>query len=575
MKRILPLAVILAFSAPAFAQTVDTQGAQQLSDNLARYFGKQAFDKGVLKVSVEGGAYKIAVDVKALINALPEQKALKLDLAPYALMVKPRSDGSWDVSSDFSQGMSFEFNGPEGVQSMELTVKDGKGSAVYDPSIAAFTSGTSSIAGMTMTSKEAKQQADVTAGAGTATIASTKSANGGVDFTATQKISNFVETIKINDPDKGMNFPVTLSTPELSVDAKGKGVHTKPLLDLLAFAVANEDETKLKSNQAELKSLLLAALPVWERIDGTYGFKDFAVESPIGKFGATQFTTAFGMDGVSQNGKVDYAIKANGLTIPQQMLPAWSVALLPTDVDLNFGGANIDLDSMAKKAIEAFDLNKNPPLSDEFGNGLVADFLAKTPKVVLGHSVVKNGSIEVAMEGEMTFPGKKPDATITVDVTGYDKIVQALQDGAKTDQQIAQAFPFALAVKGFAKTLPDGRLEWVIDAKADGSVTVNGATLKAADAAPDDSAGQNNGAGQDQGVNSDSGNGQDEGTGMNNGNGQDEGAGTDNGNGQDEGADQDNGMGQEKGAPQDGGPSDDDSDNGGSDNGGAGAKLKP
>ncbi|MDX8482159.1 hypothetical protein RFN28_27420 [Mesorhizobium sp. VK24D] len=510
MKRVLPVVAVLAFSAPVLAQTVDSQGAKQLSDNLARYFGKQAFDKGVLKVSVEGDAYKIALDIKALVNALPDQKPLKFDLAPYALMVKPRSDGSWDVASDFSQSMSFEFNGPEGLQSMQLAVKDGKGTAVYDPILAAFTSGASSIGGMTMTSREAKQQADLTTGAGTATIAATKSANGGVDFKAAQKVSSFAETIKIDDPNNGMNFPITLRTPELSVDANGKGVRTKPLLDLLAFAVANEDEAKLKANQAELKSLMLAALPIWERIDGTYGFKDFEVESPVGKFGAKQFSTAFGMDGVSQNGKVDYAIKASGLTIPQQTLPGWSIALLPTDVDLNFGGANIDLDTMAKKAIEAFDLNKNPPLSDEFGDALVADFLAKTPKFVLGHSTVKNGDIEVAMEGEMTFPGKKPDATMTVDVAGYDKIVQALQEGAKSDEQMAQAFPFALAVKGFGKALPDGRLEWVIDAKADGSVTVNGAMLKPADAVQNDGAGQDSGSGQDDGADQDDGSGQDD-----------------------------------------------------------------
>ncbi|RWA74240.1 hypothetical protein [Mesorhizobium sp.] len=526
MKRILPVVAALAFSVPAVAQTVDSQGAKLLSDNLARYFGKQVFDMGVLKVSAEGGAYKIALDIKALVDALPDQKPLKFDLAPYALIVKPRSDGSWDVASDFSQSMSFEFNGPEGPQSMQFTIKDGKGAGVYDPGLAAFTSGTSSMAGMTMTSREAKQQADVTAGAGTATIAATKSANGGVDFTATQKVSSFVETIKIDDPDNGMNFPITLRTPELSVDAHGKGVRTKPLLDLLAFAVANEDEAKLKANQAELKTLLQAALPVWERIDGNYGFKDFEVESPVGKFGAKQFSTAFGMDGVSQNGKVDYAIKASGLTIPQQTLPGWSVALLPTDVDLNFGGANIDLDTMAKKAIEAFDLNKNPPLSDQFGDALVADFLAKTPKFVLGHSTVKNGDIEVAMEGEMTFPGKKPDATMTVDVAGYDKIVQALQEGAKSDEQMAQAFPFALAVKGFGKTLPDGRLEWVINTKADGSVTVNGAMLKGADAVQDDSAGQDDNSNGDDGAN-----------------------GTDNSTGGD--------------------------DSDGGDNGGAGAKLQP
>ncbi|WP_027166518.1 hypothetical protein [Mesorhizobium sp. WSM3224] len=497
MKRILPLAFALALSAPAFAQTVDDQGAKQLSDNLARYFGKQAFDKGVLKVSVEGDAYKIALDVKALVNALPEQKLVKFDMAPYALMVKPRSDGSWDVSSNFSQGASFDFDGPEGRQSMEFTIKDGKLTSVYDPALAAFTNATSSLSGMTMTSRQAKQQADVSTGAGTATVTSTKSANGGVDFTATQKVSSFIEKIKIDDPNSGMNFPLTLKTPELSVDANGKGVRTKPLLDLLAFAVANEDETKLKANQAELKSLMLAALPIWERVDGNYGFKDFEVESPVGKFGATQFSTAFGMDGVSQNGKVDYAIKATGLTIPHQTLPEWTVPLLPTDIDLNFGGANIDLDTMAKKAIEAFDLNKNPPLSDEFGKTLVADFKAKNPKVVIGHSTLKNADIEVAMEGEMTFPGEKPDATVTIDVAGYDKVVDALKEGAKSDEQMAQAFPFALAVKGFGKTLSDGRLEWVINTKADGSIAVNGAMLKGPDEVQDDSAGQDDSGGDD------------------------------------------------------------------------------
>ncbi|RWL45503.1 MAG: hypothetical protein EOR60_13840 [Mesorhizobium sp.] len=501
MKRILPLAFALALSAPAFAQTVDSQGAKQLSDDLARYFGKQAFDKGVLKVSVEGDAYKIALDIKALVNAVPEQKLLKFDMAPYALMVKPRSDGSWDVSSNFSQGASFEFDGPEGRQSMEFTIKDGKLTSVYDPALAAFTNATSSLAGMTMTSRDAKQQAEASTGAGTATVVATKSASGGVDFTATQKVSDFVETIKVNDPDSGMNFPLTLKTPELSVDATGKGVRTKPLLDLLAFAVANEDEAKLKANQAELKSLMLAALPIWQRVDGNYGFKDFIVESPVGEFGAKQFSTAFGMDGVSQNGKVDYTIKATGLTIPHQTLPEWTVPLLPTDIDLNFGGANIDLDTMAKKAIEAFDLNKEPPLSDEFGKALVADFKAKNPKVVIGHSTVKNGDIEVALEGEMTFPGEKPDATVTIDVAGYDKIVDALKEGAKSDEQMAQAFPFALAVKGFGKTLPDGRLEWMINTKADGSVTVNGAMLKGPDEVQDDSAGQDDNSSGDDGAN--------------------------------------------------------------------------
>lgn len=495
MKRILPLVFAVAFSAPAFAQAVDSQGAKKLTDDLAHYFGRQVFDMGFVKISVDGDAYKLAFDFKPIAALLAKEQSFKFDFSPYSMQAKPRKDGQWDVSLNTSINGSFDFTGPQGPQHIDFLVSNNKFAGVYDPSLAAFASATASMDAMTMKTREAKQEVDASAGAATATINSTKSANGGIDFTVAEKILNFAENIKVNDPENGLSFPASITSPELSVDATGKGFKTKPLLDLLAFAVANESDEKVKANQAEFKSLLLAALPVWERIDGTYGFKDFAVDSPVGKFSATQLSTAFGMDGVSQNGQLNYAIKASGLTVPHQMLPAWTVPLLPTDVDLHFGGANLDLDTMAKKAIEAFDLNKNPPLSEDFGKALVEDFKAKKPKVVLGHSTVKNGDIEVAMEGEMTFPGgEKPDASVTVDVAGYDKIVQALQTAAKSDQQMAQAFPFALAVKGFAKTLPDGRLEWVIDTKADGSVKVNGAMLKGPDAVQDDDAGQDGGA---------------------------------------------------------------------------------
>src|SRR5205823_4923147 len=78
-------------------------------------------------------------------------------------------------------------------------------------------------------------------------------------------------------------------------------------------------------------------------------------------------------------------------------------------------------------------------------------------------------------------------ANLTVDVAGFDKMVASLQEAAKSEPEIAQYVPVALVVKGFAKTLSDGRLEWVVNTKADGSVTVNGVMLKPADPAVDDS----------------------------------------------------------------------------------------
>lgn len=481
MNRVLPLAFLLALSAPAFGQAVDAQGAKQLSDELSRYVGKQALNEGILKISAEEGAYKITFDVKALVAKMPKQDLKRFDFPPVTLLVKPRGDGGWDVASDFSTTGSIEVNGPNGLNSGQIAVKDGKFTGVYDPELAAFTSGTSSIAGMTMTSRQASQLTDLGVGPSSSKFGASKSANGGVDLNVTQAMADFVETVKVDD-----RSIAALRAPELAVNVTAKAIQSKPLVDLLAFAVAHEDEARLKADQAELKTLLLGALPLWERIDGTYTFKKLALETYAGNFGAAQLDTVVGMDGIAKDGKISYAFKASGLTVPQQMLPAWSVALLPTDFDLNFGGTNIDLDSMARKTIETLDFSKDPPLPADFGDEISADFLAKMPKFVLGHSTVKNGDIEVAMEGEMTFPGKKPDASVTVDVTGYDKIVATLQAAAKTDPEASQAFTGALAIKGFAKTLPDGRVEWVINAKHDGSVTVNGAMLKGPDPVVED-----------------------------------------------------------------------------------------
>lgn len=511
MRRILTTVSALAICAPAFGQGIDSQGAAQVQKDIARYLGNQAFEKGVIKVEPKGDAYQLTIDFKALVNAFPKEDFVKFDLPSYVLAVKPRSDGSWDVSSALPTKAMFEVKTPEGQQNTEVEIKDGKFSGLYDPALAAFTTMTSSIAGMTMTSKDPKSTVQASAGAATMTGTGTKDTSGGVDFTMNQTVADFSETVTIDDPETGMKVPLTFHSPSLAVDATAKGLRSRAILDLIAFGVANQDEAKAKVNQAELKSLLLAALPVWQRFDGAYNFKDFKVGTPLGEFGTTELVAKFGADGVSQNGKLSYGLKASGLTVPAiaaQMLPAWSVSLLPTDIELNFGGANIDLDTMARKTIDTFDLTKEPSLPADFGDKIGAEFLAKSPKVLIEPSVIKNKDTEIAFKGEVRFPfdkpdpTKKPDMDLTVTVSGYDKIVETLQEAAKTTPDATNAVAGALAMKGFAKTLPDGRIEWVINGKSDGSVAVNGVTVKGpdpvVDPAEDGAAGD--GAIQDEGT---------------------------------------------------------------------------
>jgi hypothetical protein len=109
--------------------------------------------------------------------------------------------------------------------------------------------------------------------------------------------------------------------------------------------------------------------------------------------------------------------------------------------------------------------------------------MADPPKFVLSRSVISNPSTEISAAGEMTFASGKPAATATVEVAGFDAALQAIQEASATVPEAQQIQLVALAAKGFAKTLPDGRLQWVIDMAADGAVTVNGTLVKPADPA--------------------------------------------------------------------------------------------
>lgn len=488
MRHTLPVFALLAFSMPAMAQAVDEQGAAQLTETLKRYVSQAAFDKGVLKVSVDGDAYKIDVDMKALLVLVPEAAKAKAEFSPYALRVKPRADGDWDVSGDMAPNGSVEFTGPEGPQKTAWTIVDGKFSGVFDPDLAAFSAATGSYGSMTMTGTAPLSKVDASTGPANFNLMGTQAAGGrGIDFTSSQTMADFMETITSISPDAQLPFPIVLKSPKYAIDARGAGVQSKPLLDLLAFLVANADKSAMSTNQAELKTLLLAALPLWDNLAGNGGFTDLTVPTPMGEFGATQLGINFDFDGIGQNGELTYGFKLAGLKVPQQatlMAPAWSVPLLPTDLEINVGGTNLNLDGPARKAIEAMDITKEPPLPDEVSKQIEADFKANPPKFVIGRSFIKNADTEISTTGEISFPGAnpdKPDINMTVEASGYDKMVEVVQKAAATDPQAQQAFPFLLSVKGFGKALPDGKLQWIVNLKPDGSVTVNGGMIKGPD----------------------------------------------------------------------------------------------
>jgi hypothetical protein len=482
MRHVLPVVSCLVFAAPALAQTVDDAGAKRLAEDLSRYVGQTALSSGVLKVDIDGNAYRIVLDFKALTDLIaPVDPGARVEISPFSLRAKPMADGNWQVASDNLPAGLIDVDTPNGRQSVQWSIAGGAFEGVWDPAIATFRTMSGSQSSMTMTSREGGQEVHATIGNGSFALAGVAAPGGGVNFAVSEVFSDFVETIQVAEPSSGLDFPVTVRAENFSVNASADGYRTRALLDLLAFVVANADEARIKANQAELKSKLAALLPVWNRIDGAYRFGDLTAETPMGAFGASKFAVGFGMDGAVPDGSLTYSMSLTGVKVPEQIVPPWSVPLLPTEMDVSVSGVGFHADAIARKLLDNLDLNRDPPIPAAVGEEIAAEFMANPPKVVIARSTVRNRDTEVSAEGEVTFLAGQPQANVAFEVTGYDKVVEGVQEAAKQQPELGQALAVALAAKGFAKNLPDGRLRWELMVKSDGSIAVNGVQVKGPD----------------------------------------------------------------------------------------------
>jgi hypothetical protein len=362
VRHLLPMLSIAALSTAASAQTIDGQGAAQLSHSLAQYVSQAAFDKGIVNVVADGDAYRIDIDFNALGTLVPAESPLKFYVAPYALRVKPQADGTWQVNGDLWPDGWVEAGEKPDLQRTEWKTADGSMTGVYDPELGAFSSATGSYAGIKLMSKDAASEGENSYGAGTVAMTATRSAYGGVDFSSRQTMADYSQTSNVILPDSNTNFSVAMKAASLSVEGAGTGMKTKPFLDLLAFGVANADPEKMKVNQAEMKSLMLAALPGWEHMSGTYALADLSVTSPVGILRAGKVNASVAMDGIRQKAKLSYGFQLSKMEVASLFLPAWASVLIPTDVDVNFSGTNLNLDAPARKVIDTLDLNRDPPI---------------------------------------------------------------------------------------------------------------------------------------------------------------------------------------------------------------------
>ncbi len=506
MRKLFLISCAMMATTPAFAQAVDATGAKALAETLSKYVGKKAIEKNIVAVVPDGDSYRITFSTAKLIEALPKQDYFKGDLGEYSLLTKPLADGAWNVSSTAVPGGSAEVTTPAGPEAIQWSVDNANINGTFDPKIGAFSKASFSYGSVKMKSTSPTQDVEASANSAKGEMLGAAATSGGVDFSSIQSAANFLETITVKSPpatDGATAAPeelmkVVLSGRQIGVNAKGKGFRNLEFLDLWKFFIAHSDEITLKDQeQADLKAKLLAVLPFWDKLAGAYQFSDLNVETPLGPFAVKNMSQELDFDGISQSGAYHYALRTNGLKYPTLPIPEWSVQFLPTDMELGFGTEGVDLDTVVRAAVADMDLKREKPFSDEFEANTAAAFMANPPKVVINKSFVKTADSELSVEGEVSFAALKPESHTTWEMSNFDAVLDRLTKASEQEPEIKNYIVFAKLAKDFGTQLSNGHIQWVVDQKADGSVSVNGNPVKGPDpvvdpgsndtgAAPDD-----------------------------------------------------------------------------------------
>ncbi|ATU91954.1 hypothetical protein [Phyllobacterium zundukense] len=497
MRRLVLISCMMIATTPVFAQTIDAEGAKKLAETLSKYVGKTAIEKNIVNVVPERDSYRVTFSTGKLLESLPKQDYFKGDFGEYSLLAKPLADGTWNVSSTMMPAGSVEVTAPTGPESIQWSVDNANMNGIFDPKIGALSKASFSYGSFKMKSTSPTQDVEASANSAKGEMIGSPAATGGIDFSNIQTAADFQETMVIKSPpsadDTATDGSSVASAPadplkvvvrgkELGVNTEGKGFRNLELLDLWAFFIAHSEEKTLKDpDQAELKTKLLAALPLWNKLSGAYRFTDMDVETPLGPFTAKNISQELNFDGISKSGGYHYALRSNGLKYPVLPIPEWSVAFLPTDVELAFGATGIDLDTVAKAAIADMDLNREKPFSDEFEASTAAAFMMNPPKVVINKSLIRTADTELTVEGEVSFTALKPESRTTWEMTGFDAALDRLTKASEQEPEIKDYIVFAKLAKDFGTQLPNGHIQWIVDQKADGSVNINGNPVKGPD----------------------------------------------------------------------------------------------
>jgi hypothetical protein len=481
---------LAALSAAAFAKDLppSPDGAQKLQAFFAAYVGKQA----PATISPADPGFWVAFDLAALTAPL-KASGFAFDPATLKYHVVEQDDGGWRIEVSSFPTMVAHIHAQDGhaqdggqtlVGTETIAVDGAKGQALIDPAIGFWRSLSGEADSANIEAKFPGIDENVQVGAmkfsGTGQAGADGAVSAAVTETAASANLKFdVDPKAIKAAKAGADaqpYSVNVKTDQVSADVKLDGLRTRPLLDLWAFFVAHPTRPELAANEAAFKTLLAAAFAGQTKAEETASLEKIVADIPQGQ--VTIDSAKFGASGASgPTGAFGEHFEANGLTLPDTLVPGPFRGFAPTAFAIGFRASGFDVAAASAEMIADLHLAGDGPAIAPDDEAKIRAKLIGADGIVIDiePSRIVAPLLDISFEGQIVYKGAKPTGKLTIHMRNFDKTQAALKTlGPEVEKKIA---PMLAMAKGLAKTDGDGSLVWVGEIGADGVMKVNGLPL--------------------------------------------------------------------------------------------------
>ena len=465
------------WSTTALATPATPEGAAALVAMFQAYLGAT---NGVVAVKAQGDAYDVTLNFAPLIATMPDEGA-EATISPIEFALVDNGDGTWEMTQD--QDFSIILKVP-GQMDMTMTMANWAGTGTFDTALQAFTTSASEVTDVSVN----QTMTDPTMGetvvaytieSMTYTSVAVAGAAGGVDSKSNYVVTGLAEDFGMPGMGEGgAPMQLKLTAESYTADAVVKGMRPDALYKLLAFFVANPSEAAITAQEAGLKAIISDGLPLFENIVSTGDITAVAVTSPMGDFGLERMGIVVEANGVVADGKFREGITISGLTMPDGLVPAWAVPLVPQSLAMDFTVSRFNVAAPVALLLETLGAATGTADTTERDAKMMAAFMPEgVVDITLAPGSIVGADYMLTYQAMITAgaDGTPPTGTATVTAKGLDAIQTAL--AAAPPEMGGQIAPILGIAQGMAKPGADGALVWDLEMTPAGGMLVNGVDM--------------------------------------------------------------------------------------------------